>query len=144
MNLKIEKMLKLTMLITVLPFIFSCQTVLDILSDVGISEVSAGQAPNEHKSAAAESKTAEDVDILPLNIRMGNEGWNVDELDTARDADYLSGQEKDIFLATNALRSNPQLFADTFVKEVMQYYNGKLLQYPNEIAIQTQEGIKPV
>jgi len=71
---------------------------------------------------------------------MHHDGWALNAIDTARHADYLSEVEKEIFLSTNALRSNPAVFAQLYVTEIMGYYDGTLLRYPGDIPIQTFEG----
>lgn len=79
-----------------------------------------------------------------LSIRMLHDGWCVDDIDTARDVDFLTLNEKDVFLAMNALRSDPAKFAQLYLSEIMNYYDGEFLKYPNEIPILTHEGLGAV
>jgi len=72
-----------------------------------------------------------------------NDGWNVELLNTAANADYLTDEEKNLVLATNMVRTDPPKFAELYVSEVIGYYQGRLLKYPFEIPIETQEGKAP-
>lgn len=79
-----------------------------------------------------------------LVSRMLRDGWHVDAIDTARHVDYLNDAEKDVILATNALRSDPAKFARDYVGEIRERYDGQLLKCPNEIPIRTYEGTSAV
>jgi len=70
--------------------------------------------------------------------------WNIDILDTAKDAAYLSPIEKDVVLEMNKVRTDPQKYADLYIQPELRYYNGNLYQKPGQITIQTQEGKKAV
>jgi uncharacterized protein YkwD len=70
--------------------------------------------------------------------------WNIETLDTAKDADYLSAIEKDVVLEMNKVRSDPKKYAELYIQTELRYYSGNLYQKPGEIAIQTQEGRKAV
>ena len=66
--------------------------------------------------------------------------WNIEILDTAKDAEYLSPIEKDVVLEMNKVRTDPKKYAELYIQTELQYYNGNLYQKPGEITIQTQEG----
>jgi uncharacterized protein YkwD len=70
--------------------------------------------------------------------------WDIEALDTAKDAGYLSAIEKDVVLEMNMVRSNPKKYAELYIQTELRYYNGNLYQRPGQIAIQTQEGKKAV
>jgi len=89
-------------------------------------------------------KKGERIETVRLTRRMSNEGWDVAKLDVARDVDYLSQQEKNVFLATNALRSDPRKFAEIYVKEIKKNYHGSILYYPDGRMVRTYEGIRAV
>jgi hypothetical protein len=72
-----------------------------------------------------------------------SDGWDADYLNTGANADFLNDEEKNLILATNMVRTDPQKFAELYVKEVIGYYQGKLLIYPSETPIMTKEGKTP-
>jgi uncharacterized protein YkwD len=71
----------------------------------------------------------------------GAQGWDPG-LDTAGDADYLSRAEKDVILEMNKVRSNPQRYAEMYIKPLFGYFNGLLYTVPGAVPIRTQEGRK--
>ena len=79
-----------------------------------------------------------------LAERYRDDGWVLENIDTARDVSYLSVAEKDAILAMNAVRTNPVKFAEDYVKEEMQYYQGNHVVKPGQITMITQEGVRPV
>jgi uncharacterized protein YkwD len=70
--------------------------------------------------------------------------WDVAVLDTAKDADYLTGIEKDVVLEMNKARSNPKKYVELYIQPMLRYYNGNNYSEPGEITIVTQEGKKAV
>ena len=61
----------------------------------------------------------------------------------ARQADYLSHLEADIVREHNLARENPGQYA-TYLEELREFFNGRLLELPGEIALRTDEGIRAV
>lgn len=59
---------------------------------------------------------------------------------TALNRDHFAGLEAEITDETNLLRSNPSAYAD-LLAELRQYYSGNLLRLPNQLPIETQEGV---
>jgi len=70
------------------------------------------------------------------------EKWNLDNLDVARNVDYLTDNEKDVVLVMNMARTNPRLYAELYLEPMMALFDGKLIKYPGETFIMTNEGIK--
>jgi uncharacterized protein YkwD len=70
--------------------------------------------------------------------------WDIEKLDTAKDAEYLSPVEKDVILEMNKVRSDPKKYAELYIQPELRYYNGNLYQKPGQTTIQTQEGRKAV
>ena len=66
--------------------------------------------------------------------------WNIEKLDTAKNASYLSAIEKDVILEMNMVRCDPKKYAELYIKTELQYYNGRLFKKPGEITLQTNEG----
>lgn len=56
---------------------------------------------------------------------------------------YLTELEKQVFYELNSVRRNPKAYA-RHVKELRQYFNGKLLNLPGEISLRTTEGVEAV
>jgi uncharacterized protein YkwD len=70
--------------------------------------------------------------------------WDIVTLDTAKDANYLTGIEKDVVLEMNKARSNPKKYVELYIQPKLRYYNGNNYSEPGEITIVTQEGKKAV
>jgi len=73
-------------------------------------------------------------------VKCKSDGWDADYLNTGALAYFLNDEEKNMILATNMVRTDPQKFAELYVKEIIGYYQGKLLIYPSEPPIKTKEG----
>ncbi len=61
----------------------------------------------------------------------------------ARQADYLSRLEADIVREHNLARGNPKQYA-TYLEALRDFFNGRLLQLPGEIALRTEAGVRAV
>lgn len=66
--------------------------------------------------------------------------WPVKELDTARDVNYLTENEKEIILEMNMLRYNPAMYAQQHMQWMEAFYSGKILKIPGKTPYQTEEG----
>lgn len=66
--------------------------------------------------------------------------WPIKELDTARDVNYLSDDEKNVILEMNMVRYNPAMYAEQFMKWMEIFYTAKLLEIPGKTAYKTIEG----
>lgn len=87
--------------------------------------------------------------ILFFQISLGNtlknpenSGWELNTLNTASEASYLSTLEKEIFLEINKLRSDPQRYAEQYIAPLAKKYNRLLLYYPNDKPLLTKEGVR--
>jgi hypothetical protein len=73
--------------------------------------------------------------------------WNLSELDTARDCDYLTDEEKMQFIFLNKVRTNPKLFAKQYLIHLVE--NGpsykeiyeKLNYFPTSRALQPSKAL---
>jgi uncharacterized protein YkwD len=70
--------------------------------------------------------------------------WDIAALDTAANADYLTGIEKDVVLEMNKVRTNPKKYAELYIQPRLRYYSGKNYSVPGQITIVTQEGAAAV
>jgi hypothetical protein len=72
------------------------------------------------------------------------DGWPVDELNTGRDADYLSDDEKNLILAMNLIRFDPPKYSKLYVYPRLQYFKGTAFNFPGRITLRTREGVEAV
>lgn len=79
-----------------------------------------------------------------LQNKFEQDGWDVKSLDTARKVNYLSNAEKDVILASNAVRTNPKKFGKLYVLPITKKFKGKLFVKSNGVYIRTQEGVRAV
>lgn len=74
--------------------------------------------------------------------RLRKDGWNTELLNTASDADYLDDDKKNLVLAHNLVRSDPEKFARLYVNEYISYFEDKKFMYPGlDIIMITREGV---
>lgn len=70
----------------------------------------------------------------------GSPHWQPEVIDTARDATYLSPNERQLVREINLLRADPPEYARHFLVPLRGLYHDNMLQYPGEITIVTDEG----
>ncbi len=71
-----------------------------------------------------------------------SEKWKSYKIDTISNADYLTETEKQVIIEINMVRTDPAEYARLFLVPLRSYYHNKLLRFPDEIAISTNEGIR--
>lgn len=77
--------------------------------------------------------------------RLMLDGWPADILNTAADAYYLDDDEKNLVLAHNLVRFDPQRFAQLYVSEYTTYFDNLEFRYPGlRNVLLTQEGLAPL
>jgi len=69
--------------------------------------------------------------------------WSA-ELNTARDAKYLSELEQNVILELNKIRSDPKRYADDYMDELRASFDGRLFTYPGQETVKSKEGISPL
>jgi len=67
-----------------------------------------------------------------------------EELNTAKDALYLTEIQKNVILELNKVRSNPKRFAEEYMEDLQTSFSGKLFTYPGQETVKTREGIGPL
>lgn len=78
----------------------------------------------------------ENANFTPFDIIENKSGWNLKELDTTVNHDYLSSEEKAQIILINKIKTNPKLFAQQYLVhlcEISDSYKeicNKLFQYP--------------
>jgi uncharacterized protein YkwD len=70
--------------------------------------------------------------------------WNAALLDTARNVGYLSTVEKDVVFELNKARSEPQRYAEEYIKPRLAYFSGKIYAEPGKPRLATNEGVVAV
>ncbi|MFO7999246.1 MAG: CAP domain-containing protein [Bacteroidales bacterium] len=71
-------------------------------------------------------------------------GWPVDMLNTGSDNAYLSDEEKNMILAMNLIRHDPEKYAEMFVGPAISYYRGTEYHFPGrKQVLMTREGVAP-
>ncbi|WP_347838052.1 CAP domain-containing protein [uncultured Draconibacterium sp.] len=60
---------------------------------------------------------------------------------TAANASYLSALEKEVIYEINLFRSNPPDYAEKYIAPLAKHYERKILHYPGDKSIMTQEGV---
>lgn len=85
-----------------------------------------------------------DLNNQEYALRLLADGWPVDTLNTAALEDYLDDDEKNIILAHNLVRYDPEKFARLYVTEYINYFQGREFHYPGlETIMLTREGDSP-
>lgn len=75
-------------------------------------------------------------------MRLLADGWPVDTLNTGVNADFLDDDEKNIILAHNLVRYDPEKYARLYVAEYITYFMDKEFRYPGvETIMLTREGV---
>lgn len=69
--------------------------------------------------------------------------WSA-ELNTSKNAVYLTDLEKQVILELNKVRSNPKRFAEEYLEDLQTAFDGKLFTYPGQDPVITREGIVPL
>ncbi|MDR1220321.1 MAG: CAP domain-containing protein [Treponema sp.] len=86
--------------------------------------------------------------LLPLVCcfvsQMFADDWNAALLDTARNADYMSVVEKDVVFELNKARSDPQRYAEEYIRPRLAYFSGKIYAEPGKPRVATNEGVNAV
>jgi uncharacterized protein YkwD len=70
--------------------------------------------------------------------------WDIDALDTGRDAPYLSPLEKDVLLEINMARSDPKKYAKLYITPKLAFFQGNLYTDSEGYTVRTFEGARSV
>ena len=81
------------------------------------------------------------VSLANVPKSTAHSGWEINALNTASEAGYLSPLEKEIILEINKLRSDPARYAEDFITPLAKKYDRRLLYYPGDQPILTKEGV---
>lgn len=116
----------------VLPGLFLLASCMRFLLSVDYSETSTQKVADRHLSNEEYA------------ARLEADGWPVKELNTAVDHQYLDDEEKNLVLAHNLVRYDPEKFARLYVTEYITYFEGREFHYPGgDVIMKTEEGAEP-
>jgi uncharacterized protein YkwD len=124
-------------------FVLSCETL-----GINLSEIFSPTQSNSTNSSRESAGTPISTNQSSRNINRRADpdaaNWDVANLDTAADVDYLTAIEKDVVLEMNKVRTNPKKYVELYIKPRLRYYNGKNYSVPGQITVVTQEGAAAV
>jgi len=126
----------------VLALLVYCESINNALSDVNNSIHSPANSPESKKSTvqAKNDQTRRNAGQALLDSMSPK--WKKETVDTAAGVEYLTDSERQVIIEINMVRTNPAEYARSFLVPLRSYYRNKLLRYPGEIAISTNEGIR--
>ena len=87
----------------------------------GTSSVSSSDVHDSPETISEINTTPEnnvtniDTQTSEVQITIIKDGWDITDLDTARNVDYLSDLEKEVILEMNMVRSDPKKYAEMFI-----------------------------
>ena len=106
--------------------------------------------PLSQSGAAASSNGSQVNSGTPIKTGQAARGnpdaanWDIEKLDTAKDAEYLAPVEKDVILEMNKVRTDPKKYAALYIEPRLKYYSGKNYSVPGQITVVSQEGAAAV
>ncbi len=81
--------------------------------------------------------------LFSFSLALSAQDWPIKDLDTGRDESYLTDDEKEIILLINKVRTNPALFAKTYLEERKNEGRFALECYGQLLTWKPQEILKP-
>lgn len=126
----------------VLALLVSFEFINNAFSNVNSSTHSPANCTEGKKSTvlAKNDQTRRNTGQAPLDSMSPK--WNKETVDTTAGVEYLTDSERQVIIEINMVRTNPAEYARSFLVPLRSYYRNKLLRYPGEIAISTNEGIR--
>lgn len=99
---------------------------------------------NVHGSTLPADNQGNDVAVFPMTSGDGIEQATVQpgRIDTTSGAGYLTRVERQLIIELNLMRSDPSGYAKQYLVPIRSCYQGKLLNYPDQLPILTHEGVK--
>jgi len=139
------KKISVCIIIILCVFYVSCDTLFGRIGKTSTFEQTYGANVNANTSSSSQRSSSNSTS-QPSGNRAAQDtaNWNIAALDTAANASYLSGIEKDVILETNMVRTNPRKYAELYLKPMLRYFNGRSYSVPGQITIATKEGASAV
>jgi uncharacterized protein YkwD/TolA-binding protein len=85
-----------------------------------------------------------DSNPSPAEMSTNSSDWDIQSLDTGRQASFLSLLEKDVLLELNLLRSNPPRYAELYLTAFRKMFKGMKIMASGQTSLITYEGTKAV
>ncbi|MBN2093187.1 tetratricopeptide repeat protein [candidate division KSB1 bacterium] len=85
-----------------------------------------------------------DSNPSPAVMTTNANDWDIQSLDTGRQASFLSRLEKDVILEINLMRSNPPRYAERYLTAFKKMFKGKKIIAPGQTPLITYEGTRAV
>jgi len=126
----------------VLALLFSCESINNAPSNVNSSTHSSANSTEGKESTeqAKNDQAKHNAGQAPLESMSPK--WNKETIDTTAGVQYLTDIERKVIIEINMVRTDPAEYARSFLVPLRSCYRNTLLQYPGEIAILTNEGIR--
>ncbi len=126
----------------VFALLVSCESIHNAPSDVNSTTDSPANSPGgkESTAQAKNDQTKHNPGQAPLDSMSPK--WKKETVDTTAGIEYLTDSERQVIIEINMARTDPGEYARSFLVPLRSYYRNRLLQYPGEIAILTNEGIR--
>lgn len=126
---------KTTVLVFAALLFASCETMdglKNLFSGSNSNTKNISQSQNEDSAKTKEPRYTKD--------KIDETVWNLEKLDTARNADYMFEVEKNVILEMNMARTNPKKYAELYIAPRAKKFSGKI--YNGNLM--TQEGVAAV
>ncbi|NTU58649.1 MAG: CAP domain-containing protein [Chlorobiaceae bacterium] len=118
-----------------------------MMGSVGISEGRSLQGPNSSGSGDRKYRQwyaeADDGDrpATPVADVPASPAWTARTIDTTSGVDYMARTERDVVIELNMMRTDPARYAMKYLVPLRGCYQGRILKYPGDTAISTNEGL---
>jgi uncharacterized protein YkwD len=127
------------LMVIIIIFIVSCETIeaagkkiTDTLSSLTESSSSSNtsQSSTSGSSSSSSNNAQSKTTVSPSQVTRNDPNrrsdpdaanWDIATLDTAANVDYLTGNEKDVILEMNKVRTNPKKYAELYIQPMLQY-----------------------
>ncbi len=126
----------------VLALLVSCVFISNALSDVNSFKHSPAKNTEGKESTAQSMNDQTRHSVGQELLDSMSPKWKKEIVDTTAGAGYLTDVERQVIIEINMVRTDPAEYARSFLVPLRLYYRNSLLQYPGEIAILTNEGIR--
>jgi uncharacterized protein YkwD len=129
-------------ILLVLALLVSCESINSAFSDDSSSTQSRVNNAEDNGSTVQvkNEQTGHNTGQAPLDS-MSPE-WKKETIDTTAGAGYLTEIERQVIIEINMVRTDPAEYARRYLVPLRSYYHNTLLQFPGEIALSTNEGIR--
>ncbi len=126
-------------LLAIVLMLGACQSLTNAFDELSLELQSATGTEAQGSSAQSNTDT-QSTTQGQSNPAMQSDRWKPEIVNTGANAGYLTATERQVIAEINMARTDPPAYARAYLEPLHRYYSGKMLQYPGEIRIVTQEG----